>query len=155
MARASTSTAIEQPAVVGEQSSPAPAKKPWANDTRFKAGQPAPANAGRKKGQTSALSVVRDAILLVMEKKGFDGNGKDGVMGYLMMHAEDRPKEFLKFIGHIIARDQSVLVVDNRSIEIHTYETPAQVLAELRERGLDFERIGPIVDLPSREVKGP
>lgn len=58
---------------------------------------------GRKKGTPNkTTSDLRKAILLAAEECGFDGEGKEGTMGYLKRLALNEPKSFAGLLGKIL-----------------------------------------------------
>tara|TARA_R100001086_G_scaffold211289_1_gene127189 strand:+ start:1743 stop:2027 length:285 start_codon:yes stop_codon:yes gene_type:complete len=59
--------------------------------------------AGRKKGGTNAVNkLIKDAVIEAAEIVGADGEGKDGLVGYLQKRAEDQPQAFMGMLSRII-----------------------------------------------------
>ena len=64
-------------------------------DTKFKKGEPRPANAGRKKGSKNLTTIaVKEAILQALENVG-------GVK-YLENLAEKDPRSFVQLVGKVV-----------------------------------------------------
>lgn len=64
---------------------------------------PPPRSAGRPKGVPNrTTTALKDAILLAAEEVGEDGNGQDGLKGYLKGLAKDEPKAFSALLGKVL-----------------------------------------------------
>ena len=58
---------------------------------------------GRAKGTPNATTkTLKEAILLAAEKVGHDGNGKDGLTGYLVHVASPDVKAFSALLGKVL-----------------------------------------------------
>lgn len=61
------------------------------------------AKTGRRKGTPNkTTAVLKDAILLAAEQVGGDGNGKDGLTGYLRHVASSDVKAFSALLGKVL-----------------------------------------------------
>lgn len=59
--------------------------------------------AGRKAGSTGATNkLLKDAIIAAAEAVGADGEGADGMIGYLTQRAKDQPVAFMGLLGKVI-----------------------------------------------------
>lgn len=62
-----------------------------------------PRSPGRPKGAPNrTTAVLKDAILLAAEQVGENGNGEDGLTGYLRMVAKSDVKAFAGLIGKVL-----------------------------------------------------
>lgn len=60
-------------------------------------------NAGRPKGsEAKTTTALKDAILLAAEEHGMDGQGEDGLKGYLRAVARDDQKTFCGLLGRVL-----------------------------------------------------
>lgn len=58
---------------------------------------------GRTKGTPNKVTaMVKDAIITAAEKHGFDGKGKDNMVGYMMKLAAEQPTAFATLLGKVI-----------------------------------------------------
>jgi hypothetical protein len=58
---------------------------------------------GRPKGSANRITkTLKDAIILAAEEAGYDGNGKDGLTGYLKHVAETDVKAFCGLLGRVL-----------------------------------------------------
>lgn len=58
---------------------------------------------GRQKGTPNkATGALKDAILLAAEETGIDGEGTDGLRGYLRRVAKDDVKAFCSLLGKVL-----------------------------------------------------
>lgn len=93
----------------------------------------------RKKGlQNKITRVLKEAIVLAAEQIGEDGNGKDGLVGYLRRVARSDPKTFCALLGRIVPLQ--ITGKDDGPIEVE-YLTREQVVERLRERGLHIDHV--------------
>lgn len=61
------------------------------------------AKTGRQKGTPNkTTTVLKEAIILAAEKVGNDGNGKDGLTGYLVHVASTDVKAFSALLGKVL-----------------------------------------------------
>lgn len=80
---------------------------------------------GRKAGTPNkTTAVLKEAILLAAEQVGNDGNGRDGLTGYLVMVAKSDVKAFAGLLGKVLpmqvtGEDGGAVVV-----EIHRFAHP-------------------------------
>lgn len=59
--------------------------------------------AGRKKGSSNAINkLIKDAVVEAAEIVGQDGEGKDGLVGYLVARASDQPQAFMGMMSRVI-----------------------------------------------------
>lgn len=70
-----------------------------------KAARPAPPNAGKGRppgipNKTTAM--LKEAILLAAEEVGEDGQGTDGLKGYLRTLARTEPKSYSTLLGKVL-----------------------------------------------------
>lgn len=80
-----------------------------------------------------ASQLLREAIVLAAEAVGSDGNGRDGLMGYLVQAAQNQPKSFLALLGRIIP----LQVAGPAEAEgDKVYRTLEELRAAFAERGL-------------------
>lgn len=64
---------------------------------------PPNAGKGRKKGvPNKTTATLKEAILLAAEQVGQDGNGKDGLVGYLRTVAATDVKAFSSLLGKVL-----------------------------------------------------
>lgn len=65
--------------------------------------EPGERRGGRQKGTPNKLTAaLKDAILTAAELVGSDGEGKDGVVGYLTMVAKSDVKAFAALLGKVL-----------------------------------------------------
>jgi hypothetical protein len=58
---------------------------------------------GRPKGSPNRLTkALKDAIILAAEEAGYDGEGKDGLVGYLKHVADTDVKAFCGLLGRVL-----------------------------------------------------
>ena len=58
---------------------------------------------GRKKGTPNkTTATLKEAILLAAEQVGFDGEGEDGLTGYLRLVASTDVKAFSSLLGRVL-----------------------------------------------------
>jgi hypothetical protein len=74
--------------------------------------------------------VLRDAILLAAEAIGSDGNGTDGLMGYLKWLANDHPKYYVNLLARVVPLH---MTVEHEKRELRT---PEEIAASLRSKGI-------------------
>ena len=62
-----------------------------------------PAGPGRPKGiGNKTTTALKDAILQAAESAGADGNGKEGMIGYLKKQANENPTSFNGLLGKVL-----------------------------------------------------
>lgn len=64
--------------------------------------RPQPKGGSRKGIPNKTTSALKEAILLAAETVGADGNGKDGLCGYLQTLARSEPKSFSSLLGKVL-----------------------------------------------------
>jgi hypothetical protein len=85
---------------------------------------------GRKAGVPNKISpLLRDAILEAASLEGYDGMGKDGLVGYLKRMAVYYPESFIPLLGRLV-RLQAGASVDVP--EKVTYRTVEEIQAALK-----------------------
>lgn len=58
---------------------------------------------GRPPGAPNRITAtIREAALIAAERVGSDGNGADGLIGYLTKQATECPAQFLALLGKIL-----------------------------------------------------
>lgn len=58
---------------------------------------------GRKKGSLNKTTkALKEAILSAAERHGFDGEGEDGLEGYLLRVAGAEPRAFVSLLGRVL-----------------------------------------------------
>jgi len=80
--------------------------------------------------QMSKKIVLRDAILLAAEVIGEDGEGKDGLLGYLKWLANDHPKYFVNLMARMVPLHLQV------ETEKKALRSPEEIHAALSARGI-------------------
>ena len=93
---------------------------------------------GRKKGQQNKMTRdLKHATLRAAEMHGSDGEGLDGLIGYLFFLAKTEPKSFAPLLGRMIplhiggSVDHTHRVLRNKD----------EVIEELKKRGLLIEGV--------------
>ena len=116
----------------------------------FKAGEPPPEGAGRKPGSRNKTTrVLKEAILLAAELEGRDGQGTDGLLGYLRRIAAEDFRVFAMLLGRVLP-----LQVENKTdmrVEV-TYQTVEEVRRELEERGISIDAVKRVLYQPSEKI---
>ena len=88
---------------------------------------------GRKAGVPNKIPrLLKDAVLEAASQLGFDGMGKDGLVGYLKRMAVYYPESFIPLLGRLV-RLQGGARVDLPEKKV-TYRTVEQLQAALEER---------------------
>jgi hypothetical protein len=94
---------------------------------------------GRRKGVPNKTTLVlKSAILKAAEAVGSDGNGKDGLTGYLQMIAEKHPKEMCYLISKVLPLQ---LAADPDMPATVVFRSAADVRRELDQRGIDINSL--------------
>lgn len=58
---------------------------------------------GRPKGALNKTTkALKEAILAAAERHGFDGDGEDGLEGYLLKVASEEPRAFVSLLGRVL-----------------------------------------------------
>ena len=106
---------------------------------------------GRPKGAKNKVTVVlKEAILLAAEEHGSDGEGKDGLKGYLSMVARADLKTFCGLLGRILPTqmdddDQKAPIAGTVTINV-IWPDELEHRSGIRERGRLAGRSLPVVD---------
>ena len=80
-----------------------------------------PGNPGKPKGAvTKSTKTLKEAILLAAEQVGMDGNGRDGLTGYLVRVAQEDVKAFSALLGKVLPLQ--VTGVDGGPVQIARIE---------------------------------
>lgn len=91
---------------------------------------------GRKKGQQNKMTRdLKQAVLLAAQAAGRDGEGLDGLIGYLTRLAIDEPKSFAPLLGRMIPLHIGGSVDHNHRV----IKTKDEIVEELKKRGLLIE----------------
>lgn len=113
------------------------ANKRTKNKHTFEVGNKPSRKAGRPPGSLNKFTVeVKDAVVNAAMNRGFDGKGTGGLIGYLEWAARVEPRSFLS----LLARCIPINLVSRLDVDVAVL-TPEQVVAKLRERGIDVERV--------------
>lgn len=85
-------------------------------ENRIGAGKAGP---GRPAGTPNRITnLVKDAIIHAAEVVGSDGNGKDGLAGYLEAIARNEPRSFTQLLGRVLPMQvEAAVAVEHRSKE--------------------------------------
>ncbi len=95
---------------------------------------------GRRKGVPNKTTLVlKSAILKAAEAVGSDGKGLDGLQGYLMMIAQNHPKEMCYLISKVMPLQVSASESDMPQVVL--FRSAADVRRELDERGIDINAL--------------
>ncbi len=93
---------------------------------------------GRKKGiPNRTTSVLKQAIIAAAEATGSDGNGKDGLTGYLSMIAEKHPKEMVFLLSRVLPLQVSA----DPEMPTVVFRSAADVRLEIERRGIDLNAL--------------
>lgn len=91
---------------------------------------------GRKRGVPNKVTTaLKEAILLAAEQVGQDGEGKNGLAGYLSTIARTQPKVFVGLLSKLLPCQV------NDSPARPTFRSHEEVRAALRQRGIYIDRI--------------
>jgi hypothetical protein len=100
-------------------------------------------NARTRKGSPNRITQsFKEALLLAAELEGSDGKGKDGLVGYLRMHARDMPKTFLGIMQKAITPAE--LQVQAFQLNVNASrpaDQPSNVINLLAVRGMPTEQV--------------
>jgi hypothetical protein len=93
---------------------------------------------GRKKGiPNRTTSVLKQAIIAAAEATGSDGNGTDGLVGYLQMIAEKHPKEMVFLLSRVLPLQVSA----DPEMPTVVFRSAAEVRLEIERRGIDLNAL--------------
>ena len=83
---------------------------------------------GRQKGVPNKLTKqIKEAITTAAEEYGEDGNGKDGMVGYMKRLAGDQPVAFATLLGKVLPMQIEGTGKDGAFKTIHRIELVAPV----------------------------
>jgi hypothetical protein len=107
-------------------------------------GRPLPGDENRKNASDGSrrgkvlrtTAVLKDAIIYACQLAGSDGEGKDGLVGYLYHLAVTEPK----VMGALLGRALPYHITGSQQVEV-TYRSAEEVKADLAARGIIVDRI--------------
>jgi hypothetical protein len=126
-------------------------KRP-ANTTSFKKGRAK--TGGRKAGTPNKRTKeLNEAVVEAMERTGYDGNGLEGMVGYLRHLAENHPGSFASLVSRLLPLKMAAAV----DVKLQSHE---QILRQLRLRKIPIDHIFdpapiPVLDLEAEEIEEP
>ena len=94
---------------------------------------------GRLPGvRNRSTRLLKEAILMAAELEGSDGNGKDGLIGFLRRIVKEDIRAFAMLLGRVLP-----LQIDTKSDQRETivYRSVAEIRAEMVARGIDVEAV--------------
>ena len=121
-----------------------PIKKPG-----FQPGHPR--YGGRQPGGGKHIKLLRELILTAAELEGNDGEGREGILGYLRKIAKEDMRMFAMLLGRVLPL-QVETKTDFR--ETTTYRDVEDVRADLEARGISIEAIRRVMYQPVEEPDG-
>ena len=96
---------------------------------------------GRKPGSPNKYTAkMRDLILETAEGVGYDGKGKDGMLGYLKRCAEEERVAFLNAMVKLMPPKLHALIDASVTIE-HEYETVEEAKEALAAEGIIIDQL--------------
>ena len=96
---------------------------------------------GRKPGSPNKYTAkMRDLILETAAGVGYDGKGKDGVLGYLKRCAEEERVAFLNAMVKLVPPKLHALIDASVTIE-HEYETVEEAKDALAAEGIIIDQV--------------
>lgn len=96
------------------------------------------AKRGRPKGSINKVTrTLRETVILAAEAVGSDGEGTDGLLGYCTQLAMTDPKVFASLLGRVLP----LHIQGSVEVEHKVLPTRAELIAELKQRGLPIETI--------------
>jgi hypothetical protein len=107
------------------------------NSSRFQPGHEK--TGGRQPGvRNRTTRLLKEAIIMAAELEGSDGEGKDGLVGFLRRVANTDIRAFASLLGRVIP-----LQVETKGDELTevAYQSVAEVRAELEQSGITFELV--------------
>jgi hypothetical protein len=119
------------------------------NPSHFKPGRGK--TGGRQAGvRNRTTRLLKECVLLAAELEGSDGEGKDGLIGFLRRIAKDDLRTFAMLLGRVLP-----LQVETRTdIDEHdlvAYKTVEEVRRELEESGITPEMLRALIYQPMME----
>ena len=117
-----------------QENAPTKEYEPW----QFRPGNP-DGRAGRPKGsQNRYTKLLKEAVIEAAELEGFDGKGKDGVVGLLRKIC----KKDLKTFAMLMARAMPLQIEGRNDVRVEVlYDSIEDVRQELAERGISMELV--------------
>jgi len=98
--------------------------------------------------------VLREAILEAATAYGSDGQGKDGLVGYLFKIADEDLKAFTTLLGKLLP-----LQISADPASARPYRSSEEIMAELQQRGVkvvvSVDQGPPTIDHVNAETVGP
>jgi hypothetical protein len=99
---------------------------------------------GRKKGVSNLLTrEMKEAIINAAIRLGADGNGKDGLEGYLMMLGREEKKTFGMLLRAVLPMQVNASVTTSVNVK---YKTLEEAKEEARRLGLPERRVYELTD---------
>jgi hypothetical protein len=95
-----------------------------------------PTNGTRKRLSHRPGAVLKDAILYAAQQVGEDGEGLDGLVGFLRSIAKKDPRTYASLLARVIP----LQVTNNNTNEV-VYRSVDEVKAELASRGILIDRV--------------
>jgi hypothetical protein len=91
---------------------------------------------GRKIGPTRMTMQLKDAVLYAAQEHGRDGQGRDGLQGYLWLIAHNYPIAFTQLLAKVLP-----LQVRYSGEVVHSYRSIDEIKRDLIELGVPVDRI--------------
>jgi hypothetical protein len=90
---------------------------------------------GRTKGaQNKITRILKEALPEALERLGSDGQGKDGLVGWLMQVATKEPVAYLRLLDKLLPHQ-----INGASLSVTAtavYSTHEEIVGRMKERGL-------------------
>ena len=113
--------------------------------------QKRPKTGGRQKGTPNKITVqLREAVVLAANIVGSDGQGKDGIIGYLVKQAKMEPRAYMSLLGRVIP----LHIQGHLDHEHRVLKTKEEVREELKRRGVPLTTVYGIEDWDIEGVRG-
>jgi hypothetical protein len=104
---------------------------------------------GRKKGVQNTLTrELKEAIINAAIRLGADGNGKDGLEGYLMMLGREEKRTFGMLLRAVLPMQVNASVTTTVNVKYKTLEEASE---EARKLGLPERRVYELTDFRRNE----
>jgi hypothetical protein len=89
---------------------------------------------GREKGTVNKTTkILKEALILAAEAEGFDGRGKEGLMGFLRQCAKREKVAFMRMLEKILP--YQITGKDGGPVQME-YTSRDEIAQRMRERGL-------------------
>jgi hypothetical protein len=89
---------------------------------------------GRKKGSTNKTSrLLKEALIMAAENVGLDGQGKNGLVGFLTRVALKDPQTFMRSMEKLLP--MQITGKDGSPMQVQ-HSTKDQIVERFKERGL-------------------